>query len=359
MTSVSHYKILSEEIKKEIFYLKRKIQNLKEDKGGVEVGLPPGPVLPGAFPSPNSGSISGLVGGLNGEFAVLANPTKIEQDTQLAKMGMPINSVGTMNFGSGMGLTPNDNDFAYLRNEILSGEISAGQTPNETELVYIPWQKANQYYYNKYDAAVKNNLAQWGLYNQNQNTTQTGAANYPNMLKAYDQYSVNIPDLYMRRKIENDMEALAGRPSKGRSVSEKVRKISVPERTMNTWRSAKAKGLYEEKTPVTPEISTGGNFVPKAEQDYYRDFYERPAQIGKYSGTFAFDPYHTIWGTIPGDWFFFFNYIYDNMHNPNAWSSDGNWFESPKAAYIWARDYLANQGIGVPQFDGSDWPYHS
>ena len=243
MTSVSHYKILTEELKQEIKGLRKKIQKLQEDKGGVEVGLPPGPVLPGAFPSPNTGSISGLVGGLNGEFAVLANPTKIEQDLQLARMGLPVNSVGTMNFGSGMGLTPNDNDFAYLRNEILSGEISAGQTPNEAELVYIPWQKANQYYYNKYDATVKNNLAQWGLYNQNQNSANAGAANYPNMLKAYDQYSVNIPDLYMRRKIESDMDALAGKPSKGRSVSERVQRISVPERTMNTWKTAKARGL--------------------------------------------------------------------------------------------------------------------
>ena len=314
MTSVSHYKILTEELKQEIKGLRKKIQKLQEDKGGVEVGLPPGPVLPGAFPSPNTGSISGLVGGLNGEFAVLANPTKIEQDLQLARMGLPVNSVGTMNFGSGMGLTPNDNDFAYLRNEILSGEISAGQTPNEAELVYIPWQKANQYYYNKYDATIKNNLAQWGLYNQNQNSANAGAANYPNMLKAYDQYSVNIPDLYMRRKIESDMDALAGKPSKGRSVSERVQRISVPERTMNTWKTAKARGLQEEKIPVTPEINVGDNFVPSYDQEIYRSVYERPSQIGKYSGSFTFDPNHWIWWENSADnfWPDYFNYIFNN-----------------------------------------------
>jgi hypothetical protein len=237
----SHYKILLEELREEVKNLRKKVTNkklLNEDADGI-ISNPEFQWIQ-ASSLGKGGGIYGLGdSGVNGQFAVIDSPSAIKNAIANVKSGIPATVNGQNNLGAGMGFAANDSDWQALIQKMNSAGMLDDSQTDEPDVV-VRWQNINNYYGQERDSELKNNLQKYSLYEPNQ---QQG---YPAPLNAYDQYQLYLDrmPLGMRTKIQNDIEALSGRASKGNEVTEKIGKMQAYSPSyVSMWANSPRKGL--------------------------------------------------------------------------------------------------------------------
>lgn len=236
----SHYKILLEELREEVKNLRNKVKNKNMlNLFEAEIEIPEFQWI-AASGLGKGGGVYGLGdSGLNGQFAVIDNPSAIKNALANVKAGIPATVNGQNNLGAGMGFAANDEDWQALINRMNSAGMLDDSQTDEPDVV-VRWQTINNFYGQQRDSELKNSLQQYNLYEPNQ---QQG---YPTPLNAYDQYQLylNRMPLGMRTKIQNDIEALSGRPSKGNEVTEKIGKMQAYRPSyVSMWSDASNGGL--------------------------------------------------------------------------------------------------------------------
>jgi hypothetical protein len=237
----SSYKLLAEELYKEIAILQNKI-----DEKLVLFEAPTPPPKPTPTPGgdpfaydnpntvpPNNGYVAGLAG-VNADM-IVANPSVIAQNADIAdqptvigqkqfSISTPVKPHYTDNIGLGMGIgLPQDHfdasrDFLGKYGENIS-VLTQQNDPDEK--AYISWKNMNNAVSNYRNQMLKSNLNNWGLYGDMDFTK-----NFPSGLS--DRYNVNVSDLSMRRKLKTTENDIAGTPVKARGgvVNKKISNIT-------------------------------------------------------------------------------------------------------------------------------------
>ena len=236
----SHYKILLEELREEVKNLRNKVKNKNMlNLFEAEIEIPEFQWI-AASGLGKGGGVYGLGdSGLNGQFTVIDNPSAIKNALANVKAGIPATVNGQNNLGAGMGFAANDEDWQALITRMNSAGLLDDSQTDEPDVV-VRWQTINNFYGQQRDSELKNSLQQYNLYEPNQ---QQG---YPAPLNAYDQYQLYLDrmPLGMRTKIQNDIEALSGRPSKGNEVTEKIGKMQAYSPSyVSMWSDASNGGL--------------------------------------------------------------------------------------------------------------------
>lgn len=230
----SNFQLLAEELEQEINILSKEItmkkRMLTEKAPGPTPsaeGIPPFPSNPNVVPA-NAGFIAGTYG-VNGDV-VAKNPNVISagkkgrgfrdptpgSDPRTA----PYKPHYSNNFGSMLGFGVDDNTFSRTRDFIKQYNITSdalADTDDPAEEVSVSWQKLNNAVSNYNAQRIKDELVKAGLFRQANNQ-----AAFPNALG--DQYNVFIPDLALRKKLEDHAKEVMGL-SRGREVNSKLAQI--------------------------------------------------------------------------------------------------------------------------------------
>jgi hypothetical protein len=119
-----------------------------------------------------------------------------------------------------MGFGVDDSTFSRAKEFINQYNITTDafeETDDPEEDVSVSWKKLNNAVSNYNAQAIKNELTKAGLFRQENNK-----AAFPNALG--DQYSVFIPDLALRKRLEDHAKQVMG-ISKGKEVNNKISQL--------------------------------------------------------------------------------------------------------------------------------------
>jgi hypothetical protein len=225
----SIFQNLSESLEKEIFFLKKEINHkislLEAAPTGGGEKLPPTLTVGDPIVPSNQGFVAGLYG--SNADTVVQNPnviSAVRKEKQQDKGVRADRAVApykplTNNIGMGMGFGQDDWTFNQTKNFINQhAEIDdiIAQTDDPEQTTYLSWKQVNNAVGNYTGKTLKGILNNWGL------VTNAG-------MKAYDdgvgdKYSVYIPDLALRKKVEDIAHNMMGKP-KGAQVNLKLAQI--------------------------------------------------------------------------------------------------------------------------------------